>query len=72
MGSEMCIRDRDIAQVMAEALSLAAPDYPRADGVELESSTFTEPGVAPMTDEDTKPFAALKALKSKLSDPESD
>ncbi len=56
----------DLGAVMEEALSLALPDFPRAEGVDAVDLTVTEPGVAPMTDEDAKPFAGLKALKDKL------
>ncbi|MGR3513411.1 MAG: YceD family protein [Paracoccaceae bacterium] len=56
----------DLAAVMEEALALALPDWPRADGVEPVDVTVTEPGVAPMTDEDAKPFAGLKALRDKM------
>lgn len=54
----------DLIAVMTEALALALPDYPRADGVALEQAQFAGPGIAPMTDEDAKPFAALAALKA--------
>lgn len=56
----------DLASIAREALALALPDYPRKDDVALEEAVFAEPGVAPMTDEDTKPFAGLAALKEKL------
>ncbi|MEM8790763.1 MAG: DUF177 domain-containing protein [Pseudomonadota bacterium] len=56
----------DLAAVMLEGLALALDPYPRADGAKLETSAFTEPGVAPMTDEDARPFAKLAALRSKL------
>ncbi|MGR3374795.1 YceD family protein [Pseudooceanicola nanhaiensis] len=52
--------------VMTEALALALPLYPRASEAELEQANFAAPGTAPMTDEDVKPFAGLKALKDKL------
>ena len=55
-----------LSSVAEEALALAAPDYPRAEGAELGVTQFTEPGRAAMTDEDTKPFASLKALRDKL------
>ena len=58
----------DLRDVMAEALSLALPPWPRADGVEPVDISVTEPGKAPMTDEDTKPFAALKTLRETSSD----
>ncbi|MFY0680467.1 MAG: DUF177 domain-containing protein [Thalassovita sp.] len=57
----------DPAQVMIEALSLALPLYPRADGAEVEETVFTEPGKDAMTDEDTKPFAGLASLRDQLS-----
>lgn len=59
----------DLGAVVAEALSLALPAYPRAPGATLEGAQVTEPGKAPLSDEDTKPFAALKSLKDKLQDP---
>lgn len=52
----------DLAAVALEALELALPLYPRAAGAELGESVHAEPGVAPLTDEDTRPFANLKAL----------
>ena len=51
---------------MAEALALALPDYPRAPDATLENAQVTEPGIAPMSDEDARPFAALAGLRDKL------
>jgi len=56
----------NLVDVMTEALALALPDFPRADGAELGEAIFTEPGVAPMRDEDTRPFAGLSSLKDAL------
>ena len=56
----------DAAAVMIESLALALPLYPRADGAELGARQFTEPGKQAMTDEETKPFAGLAALRDKL------
>lgn len=56
----------DLVRVMSEALALALPDYPRRDDAALENTAFSAPGVAPLTDDDTKPFAGLAALKDKL------
>ena len=53
--------------IMLETLTLAIPAYPRAKGAELGELIVTEPGVAPMRDEDAKPFAGLAALKDQLS-----
>ena len=56
----------DLVRVMTEALALALPDYPRRDDASLENTAFSAPGVTPLTDEDTKPFAGLAQLKDKL------
>lgn len=60
----------DLEQVMAEALALALPLYPRAEGAELGETVLTEPGQTPLRDEDTKPFAGLAALRDKLQNPD--
>jgi len=57
----------DPEAVMIEALSLAVPDFPRAERAELGQMVLTEPGVAPLTDEAAKPFAGLADLKAKLT-----
>jgi uncharacterized metal-binding protein YceD (DUF177 family) len=56
----------DLAEVMAEALALALPDYPRAPGAELGQAVFAAPGVEPLRDDALKPFAGLAALKDRL------
>jgi uncharacterized metal-binding protein YceD (DUF177 family) len=56
----------DLEEVMAEALSLALPQFPRKDGIELGEAVFTEPGQKPMTDEDARPFAGLANLRDAL------
>ena len=56
----------NLSDVMIEALDLALPLYPRADGAELGAVQVSEPGVAPMTDDDAKPFAGLAQLKQQL------
>ncbi len=58
----------DPAVVMTESLALALPPYPRAEGANLDQTTFTEPGKQAMQDEDTLPFAGLAALRDKLDD----
>ncbi len=56
----------DIAAVMIEALALALPDYPRAEGAGTGDLSVAEPGAEPLTDEDVKPFAGLKGLRDRL------
>ncbi|KAA9005770.1 DUF177 domain-containing protein [Histidinibacterium aquaticum] len=56
----------DLYEVALEALALALPPYPRADGVEMDEAVFAEPGTEPLRDEDLKPFAGLKDLKDRL------
>lgn len=60
----------DPAIVMQEALSIAVPDYPRKESAELGEKIFAEPGTAPMTDADARPFAGLADLKSQLENPD--
>jgi uncharacterized metal-binding protein YceD (DUF177 family) len=62
----------NVGHVAVEALSLALPPFPRAEGAVLEVSEFTAPGTAPLRDSDLRPFAGLAALKAKLEKPESD
>lgn len=57
----------DLDAVMAEALVLALPLYPRAPGAATGEAVFTEPGKQPMRDEDTRPFAGLAQLRDKLA-----
>lgn len=56
----------DPGVVMAEALALALPLYPRAADAELGEAAFTEPGKPAMRDEDARPFAGLAHLRDKL------
>ncbi len=52
----------DLAAVALEALDLALPLYPRADGADLGEKVFTTPGATPLRDEDARPFANLRDL----------
>lgn len=52
--------------VMVEALVLALPLYPRAQGADQGNAVFTEPGRTPMRDEDARPFAGLADLHNSL------
>lgn len=59
----------DLYDVALEALALALPAFPRKDGAQTGPdgrAVFTEPGKAPMTDEDARPFAGLQALRDSL------
>jgi uncharacterized metal-binding protein YceD (DUF177 family) len=57
----------DLSQVMEEALALALPEWPRAEGVEPLDISAAAPGIKPMSDDDAKPFSSLKSLKDKMS-----
>jgi uncharacterized metal-binding protein YceD (DUF177 family) len=60
----------DPGAVMLEALDLNLPLYPRLPDAELGEMVVTEPGVAPMRDEDAKPFAGLAGLRDSLDKPD--
>jgi uncharacterized metal-binding protein YceD (DUF177 family) len=57
----------DLEVVLSEALALALPLYPRAEGADLGTAQFAPPGVAPMTDADAKPLAGLAALRDRMT-----
>ncbi|MEM7488871.1 MAG: DUF177 domain-containing protein [Pseudomonadota bacterium] len=56
----------DLGDVLEEALALAIPAFPRAEGAEEIDLAAAPPGAAPLTDEATKPFAGLADLKAKM------
>lgn len=56
----------DLLAIATEALVLALPLYPRAEGVELGAVDHAPPGAEPIREADLKPFASLAALKQKL------
>jgi uncharacterized metal-binding protein YceD (DUF177 family) len=53
----------DLAEIATEALALALPDYPRAEGASLGEAVFGPPGSEPLRQADLRHFAALKVLK---------
>ena len=62
----------DAGFVATEALALALPPYPRAEGVELGETVHAAPGVQPLRDEDLRPFSGLASLAEKLGLPHKD
>lgn len=56
----------DLDLVLAEALAIALPDYPRAPGAALDTAAAAPVGAVPLTDDAVKPFAALQALKDRM------
>ena len=57
----------DLMAVLRESLALALPDYPRADDAMLSDATAAPDGAAPITEAETRPFAALAGLRDKLT-----
>lgn len=54
----------DLRQVMIEALALALPSYPRAEGAKLGREAFASPEGLDLADEqDVRPFAGLASLR---------
>ena len=60
----------DLEAIMTEALMLALPDYPRADGVEPARIEAIPAGAAALDTPAASPFAALAGLRAPLSDNE--
>jgi len=58
----------DPGRIMAEALALALPAFPRKADARPEALNFTEPGKTAMSDEQARPFAGLAALKKRPPD----
>ncbi len=56
----------DLDALLAEALALNLPLYPKLDDADLGEAVYTEPGKAAMRDEDARPFAGLAALHDQL------
>lgn len=56
----------DLLVILAEALALNLPQYPRKDGADLGEAVFAEPGKQPLRDDDAKPFAGLANLRDQL------
>lgn len=61
-------REIDLGRVLVEALGLALPIYPRAEGATLTQGQFAAPGLTPMQDQDALPFAGLAGLRDSLQD----
>ncbi len=55
----------DAGAILVEALALALPAYPRADGAELGSLSAAAPGAEPLDAEAVRPFAGLAELMKK-------
>lgn len=62
----------NLLEIALEALALVLPDYPRAEGASLTHAQSAPTGVAPLKDEDLKPFAGLAALKERMGDTSSE
>jgi uncharacterized metal-binding protein YceD (DUF177 family) len=58
----------DLSEVMAEALALALPPYPRSADADSGVTAITEPGKSPMTDDEARPFAGLAGLRDRLKE----
>lgn len=56
----------DLGAVLTEALALALPAYPRAQGAPAGDAAVAPEGAEPLRDDDLKPFAGLADLKRKL------
>lgn len=67
---EMLTEVIDLGAVMVEALALSLPDFPRAEGADLDNTDVENPRAEPFEEEVNRPFAALQALRDKMDDTE--
>lgn len=59
----------DLGQVLEEALALAIPPFPRAEGADAIDMTAAPPGAAPLEGEErVKLFAGLAAMRARMTD----
>jgi len=58
----------DPRAVMAEALALSLPPWPRAEGVPPADAEAPDPGAETAPEGGDKPFAALRELRDRLSE----
>jgi len=65
--SEPLPQTLDLYAVAIEALALALPQFPRSEEAAMAEARFAAPGIAPMTDEETRPFAGLADLRDRLA-----
>lgn len=65
-STESLPEEVDLMAVMVEQLSLALPTYPRAPDASLGEAVFSQTGITPLKDEDTRPFAGLSDLRDAL------
>ena len=66
--TEEILRDViDLCSVLQEVLSLELPDYPKIENINVLQTEFGPPGISPLTDETSKPFAILSSFRDKLS-----
>ena len=56
----------DLAEIAIEALMLALPLYPRAEGAEFAGATLAPPGATPIPETEAKPFSGLATLADRL------
>ncbi|MBE0452381.1 YceD family protein [Roseovarius autotrophicus] len=57
----------DLNALLAEALALALPVWPRSAGAALGTTRAAPDGIRPLADEDTRPFAGLADLRDRLA-----
>ncbi len=56
----------DLGAVLEEALALAIPAFPRAEGADEIDLSAAPPGAAPLDDAAVRPFAGLAGLRAKM------
>ena len=60
----------DPARLAVDSLVLMIDPFPRAEDAQLDSHTFGPPGITPLSDEASRPFASLASLKTGTTEEE--
>ena len=56
----------DLEAILAEALALALPAFPREQEATLGEAVYADDGVTPLRDTDLKPLSGLAALRERM------
>ena len=66
-ADEILNKTIDLEDIFYEEVSLLLPDYPRIENINHIKTDYGPPGIAPITDQTSKPFSILSDFRDKLT-----